>query len=53
MIPHPTALGLTVCDAVIVEEGTRNVFARQHVSRRSESVPDPSRPAAVFASTRC
>jgi hypothetical protein len=50
MVPKPIALGLTLCEKVIVEEGTKNVtlvniFTKMYV----EEFPSPPQRFAAFA----
>jgi hypothetical protein len=50
MIQRPVAVGLVVCEQVIVEEGTRNITLVNCFSQlQSEEFPSPSHRLAVFA----
>jgi hypothetical protein len=50
MIPRPIALGLTICEKIIVEEKTRNVTLVSCFSKLIvEGFPSPSQRFAVYA----
>jgi hypothetical protein len=49
MIPQPTALGLILCDYVIVEEGTRKISTIGHFDKwKATQFPSVPRPFCVF-----
>jgi len=50
MVPVPVAVGLSICEKVIVEEGTRNVSLISTFRRlRVREFPSRPRPFCVFA----
>ena len=50
MVPAPVAVGLSICEKVIVEEGTKNVSLISTFRRlRLRGFPARSRPFCVFA----
>jgi hypothetical protein len=50
MNPPPTPVGLTLCERIIIEEGTRNVTLVNCFSRlRAQSFPAVPAPFSVFA----
>lgn len=50
MFPVPVAVGLTVCEKVIVEEGTRNVsLISTFIRLRAREFPARPQPFCVFA----
>jgi hypothetical protein len=50
MVPRPSAIGLTLCDYVIVEEGTKkSSLIRAFTGLRAQGFPWTPRPFCVFA----
>jgi hypothetical protein len=49
MVPTPIAIGLTLCEKVIIEEGTRRLtFVNSFTKLRLEEFPSSPQPFAIF-----
>ena len=50
MIPQPIVVGLTLCERIIVEEGTKSLSLIDcFVKLQSDTFPTPSRPLCLYA----